>query len=112
MLLLRPPPAARDSAGGRPNRERGPRDPGADGAERKPLRVGGRTMSDRCLVGGSFSDETGWWLVDSVDDDGTVWLLGRDGEERATAAGYLPPLEYLEEHCNHPGGCYKPPFPF
>ncbi len=66
----------------------------------------------RCILGGSFSDETGWWVVDEVFDDGSVWLVGKDGEDRVTTADRLPPLEYLEEHCTHPGGCYKPPFPF
>jgi hypothetical protein len=66
----------------------------------------------RCLIGGSFSDETGWWMVDEVFDDGSIWLVGENGENRVTTRDRLPPLEYLEEHCTHPGGCYKPPFPF
>jgi hypothetical protein len=71
-------------------------------------------MSDhaRCLIGGSFSDETGWWIVDEVFSDGSIWLIGKHGEDRVTTRDRLPPLEYLEAHCNHPGGCYKPPFPF
>jgi len=66
----------------------------------------------RCLIGGSFSDETGWWVVDEVYDDGSVTLLDKNAEARWTTVDHLPPLEYLEEHCTHPGGCYKPPFPF
>jgi hypothetical protein len=69
----------------------------------------------RCIVGGYFEDETGWWQVEHDNSGGTggsVWLVGRDGQERSIAVEDLPPLTYLEEHCNHPGGCYKPALPF
>jgi hypothetical protein len=50
-------------------------------------------------TGGYFEDETGWWMVDDVTDDvtdeGTVWLIGRDGQEREMAVASLPPLSYL-----------------
>lgn len=49
----------------------------------------------RSLIGGYFEDETGWWQVDDVTEDATVWLIGRDGEEREMTVASLPPLSYL-----------------
>jgi len=45
------------------------------------------------LIGGTFEDETGWWQVDAVSEDGLgVWLIGRDGRERWLPIARLPQL--------------------
>lgn len=48
-------------------------------------------------VGGIIEDETGWWQITQVDRDGTVWLLGRDGEERGRWVGNLGTITYDHE---------------
>jgi len=47
--------------------------------------------------GGYFEDETGWWCLDSVGDDGICWLIGRNGAERDLALADLPELTYCED---------------
>lgn len=55
-----------------------------------------REGEGRSLIGGYFEDETGWWQVDDVIEEyGTAWLIGRDGEEREMTVASLPPLSYL-----------------
>ena len=46
-------------------------------------------------VGGTIEDETGWWVIEEVDDyEETVLLLGRKGEEREVSFENLGPVEY------------------
>jgi len=49
----------------------------------------------RALLGGHFTDETGWWQVEEIRADGTVWLLGKNGKEREMPLANVPELEYL-----------------
>ncbi len=56
-------------------------------------------MSDsarKVYLGGYFEDETGWWMLDDVDEEGTAWLIGPDGQERSMTVASLPELTYMD----------------
>lgn len=45
--------------------------------------------------GGFFEDETGWWMFDHADEDGTgAWFIGRDGDERFIEWRNIPRLTH------------------
>jgi len=45
-------------------------------------------------IGGYFEDETGWWMLEELDDEGGIFV-GRDGQEHFLAHDRIPELRYL-----------------